>query len=403
MVDAISEVQLYTDKNVNSLSLAVWMAPDDRYGGRERVISRQPIISNEAQEYASLIDVWLQRCLRYHTQCSIRHHVEEMKLSKIIGEVVDLPIRILCIGGDEEPRIKLVESISLRGRYCTLSHRWGSQNKHPIQTTKANSSEYFIDIKFDSLPKVYQEAVTIARRLGFDYLWIDCLCIVQDDEEDWCREAEDVGFHYSLHLPSNLSLQDSPLGQRAWAFQEWHLSRRRVFFTPKGMFWSCRENNLLNERDCPVPFGLKLVQSIGQGIFGPWTQILAAYTRKKLTRMSDRLVALWGIATKYRETKKARYIAGIWEDDIAAQLLWQATKEPKPAENFNGVPSWSWAATGNENHWVFQDEKKATSSPLPLYTHLQIAADGRLNITTRLAKVDCGLNEMKSLSCRKPI
>ncbi|KAI8943915.1 heterokaryon incompatibility protein-domain-containing protein [Xylaria longipes] len=264
----------------------------------------------------------------------------------VLCEVVDLPIRILCIGGDEEPRIKLVESISLRGRYCTLSHRWGSQDKHPIQTTKANSSEYFIDIKFDSLPKVYQEAVTIARRLGFNYLWIDCLCIVQDDEEDWCREVEGMGpvYENSTLMIGAAGAKDpthscfsgvqetrNPLGQRAWAFQEWHLSRRRVFFTPKGMFWSCRENNLLNE--------------LGQGIFGPWTQILAAYTRKKLTRMSDRLVAVWGIATKYRETKKARYIAGIWEDDIAAQLLWQATKEPKPAENFNGVPSWSWAAT----------------------------------------------------------
>ena len=31
--------------------------------------------------------------------------------------------------------------------------------------------------------------MTATRNLGYRYLWIDSLCIVQDDQEDWDREA----------------------------------------------------------------------------------------------------------------------------------------------------------------------------------------------------------------------
>lgn len=37
--------------------------------------------------------------------------------------------------------------------------------------------------------KAFQDAIRIALTLGIDYLWIDSLCIIQDDEDDWRQES----------------------------------------------------------------------------------------------------------------------------------------------------------------------------------------------------------------------
>ncbi|KAH0531283.1 hypothetical protein TsFJ059_000137 [Trichoderma semiorbis] len=48
---------------------------------------------------------------------------------------------------------------------------------------------HLCDEKHDSLPKTFQDAVTVTRSLGIPYLWIDSLCIIQEDEKDWESEA----------------------------------------------------------------------------------------------------------------------------------------------------------------------------------------------------------------------
>ncbi|KAL2150969.1 hypothetical protein VTH82DRAFT_6067 [Thermothelomyces myriococcoides] len=69
----------------------------------------------------------------------------------------------------------------------TLSHCWGGIN--PLTTTNATLLQRRREIPFKSLPKTFQDAVTITRSLGVKYLWIDSLCIIQDDRDDWVREA----------------------------------------------------------------------------------------------------------------------------------------------------------------------------------------------------------------------
>ncbi|ORY18945.1 heterokaryon incompatibility protein-domain-containing protein [Clohesyomyces aquaticus] len=53
---------------------------------------------------------------------------------------------------------------------------------------QANLSEYLTNVSFFSLPKTFQDAVVVTRRLGVRFLWIDVLCIIQDSEEDKDRE-----------------------------------------------------------------------------------------------------------------------------------------------------------------------------------------------------------------------
>jgi hypothetical protein len=80
-------------------------------------------------------------------------------------------------------------------RYAALSYCWGQSL--PFITTKSTLQQYLNEIRFEQLPKTLQDALMIARYLDFDYIWIDCLCIVQDDREDWNREAACMANIYS--------------------------------------------------------------------------------------------------------------------------------------------------------------------------------------------------------------
>ena len=54
-----------------------------------------------------------------------------------------------------------------------------------------------VGFDFALLPQSLKDGIMITRCLGLQYIWIDCLCIVQDDEEDWHREAGRMGDIYS--------------------------------------------------------------------------------------------------------------------------------------------------------------------------------------------------------------
>ncbi|KAM0083587.1 hypothetical protein ACKRZS_004172 [Fusarium odoratissimum] len=74
-----------------------------------------------------------------------------------------------------------------RGRYIALSHCWG--DAMPLKTTKASFAEFCHSIHFAQFPKTFQEAIIVCRKLNIEYLWIDSLCIIQDDEHDWAVES----------------------------------------------------------------------------------------------------------------------------------------------------------------------------------------------------------------------
>jgi hypothetical protein len=98
--------------------------------------------------------------------------------------------------GSEEPYL-YVRKDGQRDRYLTLSHRWGSSTSlEATKTMKANLTLNTMTISFSSLPLTFQHAIIITRRFGYRYLWIDSLCIIQDDEDDWMVESEKMGEIY---------------------------------------------------------------------------------------------------------------------------------------------------------------------------------------------------------------
>jgi hypothetical protein len=53
-----------------------------------------------------------------------------------------------------------------------------------IKTTKSTLDDHLRGIDVRSLPQTFQDAIVFTRKLGMRFLWIDSLCIVQDDIED---------------------------------------------------------------------------------------------------------------------------------------------------------------------------------------------------------------------------
>src|SRR5579871_1088250 len=149
-----------------------------------------------------LASVWLHRCLTEHITCMISDE-----------PFPTLPSRVLDVDAPHSPsKLSLVESNGRHGFYVTLSHVWGQQNI--TRTTTAKLSERKQSILLDSLSQTFQNAITIIRKLDIRYIWIDSLCIVQDDPEDWSIEASKMGSYYSNSLfnIAAVSSHDSKVG-----------------------------------------------------------------------------------------------------------------------------------------------------------------------------------------------
>jgi len=114
---------------------------------------------------------------------------EYEKKSKMPTRVVD------CL------RHRLVITGSMREPWISLSHCWGT--KPGLRTTKTNYNNMLASVELESLPATIRDAIIFTRRIGFRYLWIDSLCIIQpewngdaDDQNDWKDELPNMHRYY---------------------------------------------------------------------------------------------------------------------------------------------------------------------------------------------------------------
>jgi hypothetical protein len=94
--------------------------------------------------------------------------------------------------------------------YLTLSHRWGSASH--IQLKKDNLESFKTSIALDKVSRTFNDVCEIVRRLGHEYLWIDSLCIIQDNEQDWAFEAGRMASVYGnawLSISAHVAAEDN--------------------------------------------------------------------------------------------------------------------------------------------------------------------------------------------------
>ena len=220
------------------------------------------------------VKAWIGNCLANHASCN------KYRWPRC------LPSRLLEIG--DKLMLRPCEGLPPDTPYTTLSHRWAT-----LETTRLTKSSYCtfseVCIPLGDLPLKYQHAISYTKRLGIRYIWIDSLCIIQDSEEDWVKEASRMGQVYSnsyCNIAATASSGDGglfhnrdptsissckvrpqwdgldrgvhycgirgeffnevltvPLNTRGWVLQERFLAPRVLHFGLNQLFWECSQSS----------------------------------------------------------------------------------------------------------------------------------------------------------------
>jgi hypothetical protein len=228
----------------------------------------------------TLMKSWLNTCLKSHASCGIIYDTKFM------------PSRLIDVGSERQNFVNLTDAWLSSGRpsskYLTLSHCWGLSMPESAKTTTLNLSRHFRRIRIRKLPKTFRDAIMMTRRLGYRYIWIDSLCIIQNSELDWTHESALMGKIYShssctlaaagsadchgglfrnrkelaifkessapgtvnaspfvlvknAYVNWEIVFDRSPLNTRGWTLQERELSPRIIYFTKETLLFECRE------------------------------------------------------------------------------------------------------------------------------------------------------------------
>lgn len=201
-----------------------------------------------------------------------------------------MPTRLVDISDYEKGYARVVDSSTLpKGSgevYLALSHCWG-RKPFPVMS-HANKEAFERGVLISSLGLNFQDAMFITRQIGFRYIWIDSLCIIQGSAKDWNNEAplmnkvyknafltlgalasqdghgglfrdrdpemtnpcpfrlrtEDEGDIEGFLVNSDFwesQVRRAPLSQRAWVVQERILAPKSLYFGESQLFWECRQ------------------------------------------------------------------------------------------------------------------------------------------------------------------
>jgi hypothetical protein len=147
---------------------------------------------------------WLPDCLQKHSRCGERFgDGDDTHKSRA-------PTRVVHVQDDGETA-KLVDTASLPAdnfRYLTLSHMWGSLKFTTLTMANLDSFKQRIPLEKAEFNQTFREAFTVTALLGYKYIWIDSLCIIQDAPggADWTAECPRMTSVYSC---SDLNLSAS--------------------------------------------------------------------------------------------------------------------------------------------------------------------------------------------------
>ncbi|KAK1856506.1 hypothetical protein CCHR01_00885 [Colletotrichum chrysophilum] len=317
---------------------------------------------------------WMKNC---HEQQEDHSHCGPSSDSRIF------PARLIDVGEGEDDLIRLIETghKSVTNPYLILSYCWGQSNES-AKTTRDNLESRLCRFSTTTLPKTIRDAIILTRMMGFRYLWVDAMCIIQateDDPGDFELEAMRMREYYvnaecciaaslardssegflterplgrfpvpriASKLSSSITSQSvllrgeefemylkkalsaSPLMERGWYLQELMLSRRILHWTLNGLYLECQSSNFIEGglqkliRYSNEPRQVLAVPDDEILAYTGWYQLIEAYSSKQLSYERDRLYAIHGIASLLVQRCGAEYFHGVFRSSIAQGLAW---------------------------------------------------------------------------------
>ncbi|EIW52310.1 HET-domain-containing protein, partial [Trametes versicolor FP-101664 SS1] len=297
--------------------------------------------------------------------------------------------------------------------YLALSYVWGGDQTH--KTTTSNISTYEQGIAPALLPATIRDAIYVTHMLGFRWLWVDSLCIIQDSDDD---KRHEIGRMHHIYRYAHLTiiaasaehvsegfLQERPpppgmdfgnyktvrltpayssqsrwpstadlgrMGTRAWCMQEYLMSPRSLIFHPQSLYFRCLTAtqsvgdsfcSTYEERRIPITLFLDpLVAAPGSmewiEVYRAWMAIVEDYSGRAASVESDKLIACAAVAEQFYAVLGSEYLAGLWRSDkLLADLLWDARMGAQGRRHTRPTgyraPSWSWAAIEGPVRWNF--------------------------------------------------
>jgi hypothetical protein len=218
--------------------------------------------------------------------------------------------------------------------------------------------------------------------------------------------------HNSAHMKRSDVFQKGPLLTRSWVFQERLLSPRTIHFHATEMIWECKDSFFC---ECGFLDATEQWLHDGRGIiskgrflaFGGyestnvrWLDCVDLYSRLRITKCTDKLPALAGLASRVALKTQSRYLAGLWECDLPRSLCWKVIGEEKDGPDTNTkmaygkrctpycAPTWSWASIDLSDTGIVSSFEARTT-----FEHLLVKSD-LLEVDDRyeLIAAECSTN-----------
>ncbi|KAK5655885.1 hypothetical protein OQA88_5424 [Cercophora sp. LCS_1] len=326
---------------------------------------------------------WVQQCETNHASCDLNHPLGIADLDTL--RLIDVV---------ENALVEVSESL----RYVALSYVWGAVPNFRLSAVNRPRlmQPGAMTEAWEHLPMTIRDAITLTRRLGVRYLWVDSLCLLQNDDEDlrrgvhvmdcifeqsWLtivsagghdansglvglhagdrkeqRLAREVkpGIFMGVYFGPDTFLKRSVYESRAWTFQEHLLSRRILYFAGDQLFFRCRESERCETcEDDPHPSTSFQTFYAEDGYLDTillqfplqdYAWMLQQYTKRALTKETDVLRALAGIVRRVSDKLEYPIIQGLPAGAFDQFLLFFG----RNLRRRPGFPSYSWVGWRGE-------------------------------------------------------
>lgn len=312
------------------------------------------------------------------------------------------------------PSLRLIDVIeqrvvetSIRCRFLALSYVWGG--RQTFQSTKTN--QRFLgrrcSLRDAELPLTIRDAIDLVREIGERYLWVDSLCITQDDDDYKmgqirlmdqiynnavavivCATGENaeaglMGFrsfsrkwtqhtaaiqgltvaNYAERTDSLEEIWGSKWRSRAWTFQEEMLARRQLTFTSNEVIFESAEGEFSeqfhdlssrpphlersDETDAHWTQSSLQRRFSSGATFEEYTYLISEYSAREMSYSTDALNAIEGVLAYLKSRFPGGFVYGLPYAYLNTALIWEpfgpVKRRRHPTSGAPIFPSWSWA------------------------------------------------------------